>query len=280
MGELRADRGREVLDVRDLDQRRLVGRGDPDGVRAQRAGDAADDDRLLLAVLVAAQQLLAEVVVDGGIGGAAGGAGERDGLGALAVAADQQLGRGGDERRVAAAGAEDVTGLEAAAQHAEDRRRVVGRGRLDGDLAREHDLLERARPDPLDGARDGALVVLGRRDRVDRGSGRPGAGSSSGSGCEPQRGGAGVQARGELLRHVVGRRQRGQREADVVAAARQRHLGDDQVGGVEARPVRRVAAVGREREPAERDQPGAGRPVGRRRRPRPRSAPASPPRRA
>ena len=89
----------------------LVGGGDPDGVRAQRAGDAADDDRLLLAVLVGAQQLLAEVVVDGGIGGAAGGAGQRDGLGAVAVAADQQLGRGGDEGRVAAAGAEDVTGL-------------------------------------------------------------------------------------------------------------------------------------------------------------------------
>ena len=105
----------------------LVGRGDPDGVRAQRAGDPADDDRLLLAVLVGAQQLLAEVVVDGGIGGAAGGAGERDGLGAGAVAADQQLRRGGDEGRVAAAGAEDVTGVEARAQDAEDGGGVVGR---------------------------------------------------------------------------------------------------------------------------------------------------------
>ena len=83
-------------------------------VRAQRAGDPADDDRLLLAVLVGAQQLLAEVVVDGGVGGAAGRAGQRDGLRAVAVAADQQLRRGGDEGRVAAAGAEDVTGLEAA----------------------------------------------------------------------------------------------------------------------------------------------------------------------
>ena len=78
--ELGADRRAQVLDVRDLDQRGLVGRGDPDRVRAQRAGDPADDDRLLLAVLVGAQELLAEVVVDGGVGGAAGGAGERDGL--------------------------------------------------------------------------------------------------------------------------------------------------------------------------------------------------------
>ena len=58
----------------------------------QGAGDAADDDRLLFAVLGGVQELLAEVVVDGGVGGAAGGAGEGDGLGAVAVAADQQLG--------------------------------------------------------------------------------------------------------------------------------------------------------------------------------------------
>ena len=70
----------------------LVGRGDPDGVRAQRAGDPADDDRLLLAVLVGAQELLAEVVVDGGVGGAAGGAGERDGL------------RAGPSRRISSSG--------------------------------------------------------------------------------------------------------------------------------------------------------------------------------
>ena len=70
----------------------LVRGGDPDGVGAQGAGDAADDDRLLLAVLLGAQESFAEVVVDGRVGGAAGGAGERDGLGSVAVAADQQLG--------------------------------------------------------------------------------------------------------------------------------------------------------------------------------------------
>ena len=82
MGELGADRGGEVLDVRDADDRGLVGRGDPDGVGSQGAGDPADDDLLLLAVLGGAHELLAEVVVDGGVGGAAGGAGQRDGLGA------------------------------------------------------------------------------------------------------------------------------------------------------------------------------------------------------
>ena len=75
-------------------------------VRAQRADDAPRDDRLLLAVLVGAQQLLAEVVVDGGIGAAARRAGEREGARAQAVAADEQLGAGGDERALPAPGAE------------------------------------------------------------------------------------------------------------------------------------------------------------------------------
>ena len=42
-----------------------------------------------------------------------------------------------------------------------------GDGRVDGDLAGQHDLLERARADPLDRALDGGLVVLGRRDARD-----------------------------------------------------------------------------------------------------------------
>ena len=92
VGELGSDRGGEVLDVGDLDDLGLVGGGDPDRVGPKGAGDAADDDGLFFAVLVGAQELFAEVVVDGGVGGAAGGAGEGDGLGAVAVAADQQLG--------------------------------------------------------------------------------------------------------------------------------------------------------------------------------------------
>ena len=165
--ELGANRRAQVLDVGDLDQRGFVGGGDPDRVRAQRAGDPADDDRLLLAVLVGAQELLPEVIVDGRVRAAAGGAGERDGLGAVAVAADQQLGRRGDERGVAAAGAEDVARLEARPQHAEHRSGIVRRRRLNRDLARQHDLLERARADLLHRPGDGGLVVLGRGDGVD-----------------------------------------------------------------------------------------------------------------
>ena len=186
-----------------------------------------------------------------------------------AVAADQQLRRGGDEGGVAAAGAEDVAGLEAGAQDAEDRGGVVRRRRLDGHLAREHDLLERARADALDGARDGRLVVLGRRDGVDP-EAAGGRRVEQRQRREPQRRGAGAQALGELLRHVVRRRERGEREPDVVAAARQRDL--------RARPGRRPrsptsAARARRRarrrsRRARRGRRRAGRPARRRRRPR------------
>ena len=125
------------------------------------------DDRLLLAVLGRAEQLLAEVVVDRGVGRAADRARERDRGGAQALAAHEQLGRGGDERALAAAGAEDEAGAERRAQDAEHGGGVVRRRRVDGDLAREHDLLERARADPLDRARDRLDVVLGRRDAGD-----------------------------------------------------------------------------------------------------------------
>ena len=93
--------------------------------------------------------------------------GERDGRGAQPLAAHEQLRRGGDERGVAAADAEDVAGGEPRAQHAERRRGVVRGRRVDGDLAREHDLLEGPGADALDGPRDRRLVVLGRRDRGD-----------------------------------------------------------------------------------------------------------------
>ena len=83
------------------------------------------------------------------------------------LAPHQQLRRGGHERAVAAAGAEHEAGAEGGAQDPERRGRVVRRGRVDRDLAGEHDLLERARADALDGAGDGLLVVLGRRDARD-----------------------------------------------------------------------------------------------------------------
>ena len=65
----------------------------------ERARDPPRDDRVLLAVLLAAQQLLAQVVVDRRVGAAPDRAGERDGAGALALAADEQLRAGGHERR-------------------------------------------------------------------------------------------------------------------------------------------------------------------------------------
>ena len=108
------------------DELRLGRGGDPDGVRAQRALDPPRDDRVLLAVARVAQQLLAEVVVDRGVGAAAGRAGERERAHALALAAHEQLGARGDQRRIAAPDAEDEARRELLAQHAEQRRRVVG----------------------------------------------------------------------------------------------------------------------------------------------------------
>ena len=73
--------------------------------------------------------------------------------------------------------------------------------------------------------------------------------------------GARFEPRRQLLRDVVGGGQDGKREPYVAAAAGERDLGDDQVRRLEARPVRRVAAVVGEREAADRHQPGTGRPV-------------------
>ena len=168
LAQLRADRAREVLDVRHLHDHRLLGAA----VTQTLCGRSARSMRRATiacsrAVLVGAQQLLAEVVVDRRIGAAARRARERERARAHALAADQQLRAGGDEGVVAAAGAEAEARRKALAQDAEDRRRVVRRRRVDLHLAREHDLLQRARADALDGARDRGLVVLGRRARRD-----------------------------------------------------------------------------------------------------------------
>ena len=132
------------------------------------------------------------------------------------------------------------------------------RRRVDGDLARQHDLLERAGADPLDAAGDRLDVVLGRRDAGDL--------EAPGGRRVEQRELAVAQRRdlcghplGELLGDVVGRGEPGHGQADLAVAARQRHLGHDERAGAEARPVRRRAAVGGEREAADRHEPGAGR---------------------
>ena len=244
----------------------------------QRARDAPGDDRLLLAVLGRAQELLAEVVVDGGVGAAARRAGERERRRAQALAADEQLGAGGDERGVAAAGAEDVAARERLAQHAEDRGGVVRRAARGPATSRASTTFSSvAGADALDRARDGAPRSARAASRWRRGSGPTGSGSSSGSGAVAQlveRARSSRASRSSAV--VVGRGERRERQPHVVAAARERDLGHVQRRRREAGPVRRRAAVGREGEAADRDRAArrAGRPAGRRRRSRGQRAPA------
>jgi hypothetical protein len=91
LDELGANRGRQMLDVGHLHQRRHFWGGDPHGLCAQRAGDLSHHDPMLLTILGRAQELLSEMGVDRGVGGASGRAGQRHGLGAQPVAAHQQL---------------------------------------------------------------------------------------------------------------------------------------------------------------------------------------------
>ena len=236
------------------------------------------DDLLLLAVLLRAHQLLAEVVVDRRVGGAAGRAGERDGRGAQALAAHEQLRRRGDERGVAAARAEHVAGLESGAQDAEDRCRVVVGRRVHRDLAGEHDLPEVAGADPLDGARDGGLEVLGWRDRGDpEAPGRRRVHQRQRG--VAQLGGALLEPRRQLLGHVVGRRDRGEREPHVGAAARERR--PPARSGRRRRSPPSAAPRRRRRRTRSRRPPRARRPAGRpaRRPPPRRRARATPSRR-
>ena len=121
-------------------------------------------DRLLGPVLGALQQLLAEVVVHRRVGAAAGGAGQRHGLGAGAVAAHQQLGAGAHERALRAADAVAVAVGERRAQAVEHRARGRCRARRCTRTSRASTTFSSvARADPLDRAADGLLVVRGRR---------------------------------------------------------------------------------------------------------------------
>ena len=131
---------------------------------------------------------------------------------------------------------------------------------MHGDLAGEDDLLEGARADPLHRARDGGLVVLGRRGRGDD-EAAGGRRVEQRERALAQLGEAALDPGDELVGHVVGLGEDAHGEPDVAAAAGERQLGDDQVGGAEAAPVRRARAVGREGEAAQGDQAGAGRAV-------------------
>ena len=199
---------------------------------AQGRSDAAGDDRVFRAVLGRAQQLLAEVVIDGRVGRAADRAGKGNGLGAGAVAADEQLGRRGDERGVAAADAEDEAVTEGGAQDAEHRRRVVCGARVNGNLAGEHDLLELTPLDALGGAGDHLLEVLRRHDGRDARAGRRRR-------VEQRQGPADRSADARLGSVEVRPRDR---QADVVAAADDRYLRHVNRRRGEPVPVLRPAA--------------------------------------
>ena len=104
------------------------------------------------------------------------------------------------EGGVAAAGAEDEARAERGAQHPEHRRRVVGGGRVHGDLAGEHDLAQLPGADALDGARHGRLEVLGRRHAGDPEAPR-GRGVHQGQRAGAKLGDARLHARRELVGH-------------------------------------------------------------------------------
>ena len=162
-----------MLDVGDTDEHRL-GRGrDPDRVRRQGAGDAPRDDRDLVLVLFAAHERFAEVLVDGWIGAAPGRAGQRDRARPLPITPHEQLGAGADERSGTPADGVNEAGREAGAEDLEHGAGIVRRRRGDLNLPGEHDLLEFAGLDPLDGAGDRLLVVRRRHRAVnDEMSGR------------------------------------------------------------------------------------------------------------
>ena len=138
-------------------------RGDPHRVRAQHALDAPRDDRVLLAVLGRAAAARR---------GGRRRPGRRCGASSRPARACSRAGPRGARaargwRPTNAASPRPTqkheAGRELLAQHAEapppGRAR---RGACTCDFAREHDLLQLARADQLDGARDRRLVVLGR----------------------------------------------------------------------------------------------------------------------
>ena len=250
-----------MLDVGHPDEHRLGRGGHPHGVRPQPAGDPAGDDRVLVAVLVGAQQLLAEVVVDGGVGAAPGRARERHRAGALALAADQQLRGGADERRVAPSDGVDERGVKRLAQQAEDGRRIVRPGGVHVDLAGQHDLLQLAGADPLGGARH-RLLEVGGRHRAHHLVGARGSGIEQRQRRLAQLGQPPLHARHGPGLGVVGGDVEVDRQPGRPAAPRQRYLGDDQRSRRKAAPDRRSTTVGGEREAAQRHQPGGRGPRG------------------
>ena len=188
VGQLRVDRRREVLDVRDLD--RAPARGRP---RPTPSAAGAPARSCLTTISCSSRffaeraELLAQVVVDRRVGAAARRAGEGDGLSARPAPADEELGACADERRLGRADAEAVARREELAERAEERCGVVRSRRLGAHLAREDDLVKLARPDALDGAGDGLLVRGRLGGALPPAPGRSPSGRASEEACRRER---------------------------------------------------------------------------------------------
>ena len=164
LAQLRADRGREVLDVRHLHDRPAPAPRRPTRCAARSARSIRRDD----------DRLLARGPCRSAAAARRGGRRRTGRRCARVEPASASVVARIPSRRMSSSGLaatnapsprptqKHEAGREPLAQDAEDRGGVVRRGRVDLHLAREHDLLERARADALDRARDRALVVLGR----------------------------------------------------------------------------------------------------------------------
>ena len=226
---------------------------------AARARSAARRSRARSRSLSRAQQPLAEVVVDGGVGAAPDRPGERDGLTPQPAAAQQQLGRGADEGRLAASGRVDEAAREGLAQHAVDRRRrraVAGawtspRGRARSSRAarrRSARRPARRRASKCSGAIAPAIAVALGRVRVEQRQRRVDAQAR--------------EAPLDPLEPLARRRRRGPTSAATVhqtssPPAHERHLGHDQRARARtqtraARRRRRARTRSRRRRPGRR----------------------------
>ena len=250
-------RGRQMLDVGDLDHRGIGVDLDPDRPRSELALDPPGDDLVLAQILGRVQQLLPEVVVDGGIGAAADRAGERYGGDTGAAAAEQELGAGAEEGALGGSDAEAEAGREQVAQGAEGDRRIVRGRSLDRDLAREHDLLELAGADSLDRPGDPALVGARRGDARDRGLAAR-ARVEHRQRLLADRGDPATEAREDRLAIGATGRDRVHGQPGPAAGSQQGELGQHQQARRERRPGRPRAAVRGEREAPGPDRAGAG----------------------
>ena len=250
----------------------LAGAGDPHGMGAQRAGDPA-------ATIACSSRSLSERSSCSPRWSSTAGSAERRVEPASATVwarrpsrRTSSSGEAADEGaspRPAAKTKQESEGARAARRGRRRRRASVAACTCD--LAREHDLLEGAGADALDGARDRLLEVLGRRaEATARALGRVRVQQRQRALDEPDRRplGALERAARPCRRARVRRRPSGARPRP---GGRGRPRGRCSEAGGEAAPVRRRAAVVRRTRTPRGDQARAGA-ARRARRPRPREA--------